>query len=407
MPSPPWLKDLSRAFRRHRGGRTGWLIQVNRDRLRLVSHELPPRPEEPIDVAPKQRALSLHTSPGPANTAMALSEACAVFDAVMTGTWSWPDAKAAPAHGASEQLEPSTLRRLIDGLQLELVGEQIVQRTWDRLYLPYLNKLVVASEQKKWRSEDELIRAVLIQWPTNSRARQMAHDRYRRLWKQGGWPWPTSAVGLRGNGKAAANPDGVRAFNDDEINELRDRLEHSKRLGPQELLAWDCLIVFGLRPAELKGLELRTSGGSPVAKVTREKRSSRGSSGVREVPAVPPSGWPSNCYSLAERFKKTGLPNHVLQHPSPGEVMAQQLKRLQGAPTGKHELPKELTPYGLRHAFALRLGTELQLSAREAAELMGHSPAVHLSTYGRRLERPKLQAKVAQLVSKRAKAELT
>ena len=79
---------------------------------------------------------------------MALSEACAVFDAVMTGTWSWPDAKAAPAHGASEQLEPSTLRRLIDGLQLELVGEQIVQRTWDRLYLPYLNKLVVASEQK-------------------------------------------------------------------------------------------------------------------------------------------------------------------------------------------------------------------------------------------------------------------
>ena len=62
------------------------------------------------------------------------------------------------------------------------------------------------------------------------------------------------------------------------------------------------------------------------------------------------------------------------------------------------ELAKELTPYGLRHAFALRLGQELGLHVREAAELMGHSPQVHLSTYGRRLDQPKLLAKVRERV---------
>jgi integrase len=81
---------------------------------------------------------------------------------------------------------------------------------------------------------------------------------------------------------------------------------------------------------------------------------------------------------------------------SPAERLTQQLRRLR--------MPEELTAYGLRHAFALRLGLELGLSVREAAELMGHSPQVHLSTYGRRLDQPKLHSKVQDLV--RRKMEL-
>ena len=63
-------------------------------------------------------------------------------------------------------------------------------------------------------------------------------------------------------------------------------------------------------------------------------------------------------------------------------------------------MPTELIANGLRHAFALRLELELGLSVREAAELMGHSLQVHLSTYGRRLDQPKLHSKVHQLVRK-------
>lgn len=48
-----------------------------------------------------------------------------------------------------------------------------------------------------------------------------------------------------------------------------------------------------------------------------------------------------------------------------------------------------------------RLDLELGLHPREAAELMGHSPLVHLQTYGRRIERPALLRKVAGLASAR------
>jgi site-specific recombinase XerD len=81
--------------------------------------------------------------------------------------------------------------------------------------------------------------------------------------------------------------------------------------------------------------------------------------------------------------------------------MAQQLARLHRQKTAQGQLRPDQTPYGLRHAFALRLGLDLGLSVREAAELMGHSPAVHLRTYSCQLDRPKLFEKVIGLVADR------
>jgi len=39
---PQWLTDLSNGFKRHRQGRTGWMVELHRDRLRVISGELPP-----------------------------------------------------------------------------------------------------------------------------------------------------------------------------------------------------------------------------------------------------------------------------------------------------------------------------------------------------------------------------
>jgi hypothetical protein len=44
------------------------------------------------------------------------------------------------------------------------------------------------------------------------------------------------------------------------------------------------------------------------------------------------------------------------------------------------------------------LAQHLGLDVRESAELMGHSPQVHLSTYGRRLNQPRLLATVREKV---------
>jgi integrase len=202
---------------------------------------------------------------------------------------------------------------------------------------------------------------------------------------------------MRGNGKAAADPEGVRAFTDAEVAELRSRVQRSRRLTPADAVAWDCLIVFGLRPKELQGLQLDQTDGLLVARVTRQKRSSKGSSGARTVPAVPPAGWPADCHGLLGRWRRDGLPPGMVAARSPGEVMAQQLARLRLSKPLELELPRELTPYGLRHAFALRLATDLGLHPREAAAFCGHSPQTHMAVYGRRLDQPGLLAKVRRL----------
>jgi len=393
-----WMADLSRQFKRHRQGRPGWFLRVKRDRLRLLSDELPPRPGEAIG-GPTQRELTLATPPGPATAAAALAEACGIFDAVMAGTWRWPDPLAPAAHEAS-RLAPVTLARLRARLRQVVVGEKITTRTWDRTYAPYLLKLEQVAAQQAWPDDEAVLSALLRQWPVNSRARQMAHDRARALWKVAGWSWPEQITTMRGNGKAAADPAGVIGFQDQEIEELRERITRS-RLTPADLVAWDALIVFGLRPAELKGLELRQQSRTLVAVVSHEKQNSKGKVGARIVPAVPPAGWPADCHGLLRRWEAHGLPAGLVGLASPGQALTQQLRRIQGQQGAAGELRDELTTYGLRHGFALRLGVDLGLSVREAAELMGHSPAVHLSTYGRQLDRPKLLDKVAGLVAKR------
>ena len=396
MAAAPWLKNLSRAFKAHRLGRSGWFLQLHRDRLRLLSAELPPRPGDPPDQAPTQRALSLATPPGPATSTAALSEACAVFDAVMAGTWQWPDPNATPAANDLSHLQPQHLERLSQQLRTRLVGEQMGSITWERNWAPYLTRLVQVATEQPWAEAAPLLGSYLRGWPPNSRSRQMAYDRARRLWKEAGWPWPDDLAPLRGNGKAAADPQGVRAFSDQEIEQLREAIGSSTRLSPSDLVAWDCLICFGLRPKELQGLELQRKGASLLAVVSRSKRSSRGSSGARIVPTVPPSSWPADCHGLLHRWKKHGLPDGLLAARSPGQTMTQQLRRL--------HMPADLSSYGLRHAFALRLGLGLGLHVREAAELMGHSPAVHLAIYGRRLDGPGLLSKVQGLVTARAGA---
>ncbi|MBE9155188.1 hypothetical protein [Cyanobium sp. LEGE 06113] len=394
LASPPWLRNLSRAFKGHRLGRPGWYIEQHRDRLRVLSAELPPRPGEAPGAA-KNRSLTLNTPPGPLNAAAALAEACSVFDNCMAGTWSWPDPAAPRDSDDPTRLQADHLERLVAQLRTALVGEQMGARTWQRTWEPYLGRLVAAAAVSPAGEDAALLSAYLRQWEPNSRARQMGYDRARRLWKEAAWPWSQDLTSMRGSGRAAANPAGVRGFSDGEIQQLRERIMASFRLSPGDLLAWDVLAAFGLRPQELIGLELKASGdAAPLAVVHRSKRSSKGTTRPRQVVAVSPRDWPPDCHHLLRRWWEHGLPEWSQRLASPGQHMTQQLRRL--------HMPADLTAYGLRHAYALRLGLDLGLHVREAAELMGHSPQVHLATYGRQLDGPALQAKVQQMVAARA-----
>jgi hypothetical protein len=110
MPTD-WLADLSRSFRRHRGGRAGWFLQVHRDKLRVKSSDLPPRPGE--TGSPAARSVTLRTPPGPATVKDALEEACEIFDRVMAGTWAWPVAD------AMEEEEGRVTRAMVEKLAVK------------------------------------------------------------------------------------------------------------------------------------------------------------------------------------------------------------------------------------------------------------------------------------------------
>ena len=390
---PEWLDRLSKSFKAHRQGRTGWNVEVNRERLRIVSSEMPPRPDEPADAPPKRRAFTLKTPPGPTFGSDALAEACEVFDMVMAGTWSWPDPEGLDTNG-DNKLSPATLEKLVLRLKGALIGETIVESTWRGTYLGYFQKLIEVAGQQRWRSDPDLLEQTLRTWEPNSRSRQIGHDRLRRLWREAGWDWPDAISKMRGNGKAKAPTQGVRAFTDAEVAELRARIERSK-LSPSAALAWDLLATFGIRPAELKDIWLSTKDGQLVATVQREKTTLGGKESFRRIPAAPPDDWPDDCHDLMGRFKKYGLEPSLVAMRAPSDRLAKQLERLKKSPEVNNEISADLSAYGLRHAFAIRLA-ELGLNYREAAALMGHQPATHIAVYGKRLESPKLIEKVRQ-----------
>jgi len=146
VSSPPWLVTISASFRAHRQGRQGWHLQVHRDRLRITSRELPPRPGEDA-TSTRARSLTLKAPPGPATITAALAEACDVFDRVMAGTWTWPGPDDARPEGTTDPASPASLERLISSLRDQLVGERMTEGTWQRTWQPYLSALVAAAAE--------------------------------------------------------------------------------------------------------------------------------------------------------------------------------------------------------------------------------------------------------------------
>ena len=88
---------------------------------------------------------------------------------------------------------------------------------------------------------------------------------------------------------------------------------------------------------------------------------------------------------------------------SPSEVLVGQLDRLKKSSRKINcEIDSDLTPLGCRHGYAVRIHTDLNLTSKEGADVMGHSEAVHLSTYGQVLDTPKTLSKFKRQAGKMA-----
>ncbi len=78
-----WLTDLRTGFKRHRQGRPGWFPELMVERLRVVSDELPPRPDQPPGSHANHNSGNPGTLSRPGELGAALNHTNAIFDAVM------------------------------------------------------------------------------------------------------------------------------------------------------------------------------------------------------------------------------------------------------------------------------------------------------------------------------------
>ena len=131
----------------------------------------------------------------------------------------------------------------------------------------------------------------------------------------------------------------------------------------------------GLRPVEIHYLRIETSGKRRLW-CDYSKRSGGGSTEPRTLRALHPE-WEKD-WQLLERIK-AGEP----LPPTGGGVAEAARRYLMRQEVWKPLAAAGCTPYSFRHGWALRCHTQYPLiSTRVAAEVMGHSPAVHSDVYG-------------------------
>lgn len=268
--------------------------------------------------------------------------------------------------------------------KVEMTG-QIKPETWDKVYGRTEKRLkeVIDSPDAKTLLE----RAGTI-WEPGSRGRQIAlqHISSMLRWAidegklpAGLWMPPTKIkvlVGQRIQKAELRTP-----LTDEQIlrligslkvdsNNIRDReAAHRWRF------AFQLMATYGLRPIEIHYLRIENKGKQRLW-CDYQKRSGGGTTKPRTLRALHPE-WEDN-WRLLERIKA-----EELLPPSGGGVADAARRYLARQPAWTAMAETGCTPYSFRHGWALRCHTQYPLiSTRIAAEVMGHSPAVHSEVYG-------------------------
>jgi len=145
-------------------------------------------------------------------------------------------------------------------------------------------------------------------------------------------------------------------------------------------LAIGLIGCFGLRPVELRFC--RADGNWLV--VDYRKRTARGSTPPRRVRGLDPEGMEGESTRLLSLLESQALPPLGTDNKGAGAAVHQFLERcsawqrLRAEARSRGEI---LTPYGLRHGYALR-AHQRGLAPRLTASLMGHSLQTHCRHYG-------------------------
>lgn len=346
--------DTSEANQRLKNGRCGVSIQRRGDRLYLRA-TLPPKPGSSKEQN-HQQEISLGIYANKDGVKRAYSEALRLSSDVALGRFSWGDwgnvAPSQPALSCGDWV-----RKFEADYWARRERNPKSESTWRYSYAPFLALLPESAPLNKEtlmmilgvdRSAD---RRRKHQEP-NTRSRSQCCMVFNALCRYAGLDIDLSPYRGNYNVKRAAPRD---IPSDEEIEEWR-----SKIINPAWQWAYGMIAAYGLRNHEvfLIDVELLRSG-DPYLQLTGGKTGER-----RCLPI--PSKWVEDFDLFNVKIPPCSGPNNRAL----GGRVTQYFRRA-GVP---------FSPYVLRHAWAVR-ATVAGLPTKIAAELQGHSAAVHEEVY--------------------------
>lgn len=395
MATPCFKESVARANALLAASGTSWRLEMRGQRLGLRG-PLPPRDgtgQEPLTI----QRLSLGLEACEASLPLAFARLQAVREHLSQGSFRWLDwqrtgARSAPAASATAAPVPPDLEEALAAFEQAFQRDPRRRRspagarsTWRAAYKPYLRRLLTMGCQRRSGLTRELLLAVLESYPLASRGRQQCALVLAALARHQDVPLPADWQELgRGYGLHVARFRPLPG--DPQILRLVEQIPN-----PRWRLVYGLMATYGLRNHEVffSDFSSLAPGGDRVLRILPTSKT-----GEHQVWPFQPE-WVEQ-FALDQLGRQpdalpavdTDLRRTSLQRV--GQRVSEQFRR--------YALP--LTPYDLRHAWAVRT-IHIGLPDTVAARMMGHSVAIHTRTYHHWITRRDQQQAVDAALARR------
>ncbi len=405
MAAPSFKEAVDQANQLLARSGTSWRLEVRGRRLGLRG-PLPPREgtaQAPLTI----QRLSLGLEACEASLPQAFAHLQTVREQLSQGAFSWgawqrskgaltpvPSRPADAPPPPAPAVPPLELEEAVASFERAFHQDPRRRRspagarsTWRAAYKPYLRRLLALGAQRQRRASltPELLLAVLESYPLASRSRQQCALVLGALARQREMPLPADWQELgRGYGLHAARFRPLPS--DAQILRVVEQIPN-----PRWRLVYGLMATYGLRNHEVFFCDFSAMapGGDRVLRVLPTSKT-----GEHQVWPFQPE-WVElfaldrlGCDPEGLPPVDTDLRRTSLQRV--GQRVSEQFRR--------YQLP--LTPYDLRHAWAVRT-IHIGLPDTVAARMMGHSVAIHTRTYHHWITRRDQQQAVDAALSRR------
>ena len=269
------------------------------------------------------------------------------------------------------------------------VSGQTKAETFERMYRPALAEVLeVMNGKPKPASGQELLAAISRRDPNKPGTRwrqiklqntaQFLKFTVENLGAPKRWLPPSDLRPLVGKKDATSATKSSTPLKDAALAEILDDIKDQRWRDAVALIG-----CFGLRPVEL----LHHKANGKYLYVSYRKRTARGMTQPGNVIGLDPAGMEGESARLLKSLQEgtLALPPLGSTEGEVAESVNQHLSRRHSWKRLKEEIKASggrLTPYSLRHGYALRAHETYKYSVRVTANLMRHSVETHCRHYG-------------------------